>query len=303
MKNQQLSTLLFGEFTFKRMIRSLLFVYAVFAIYVFFAADRMIFLPPPSSYSDDESIIKLSAKNQEKFSAIYLENPDARYTLLYSHGNAEDIGQIRPLLEYFQSVGFNVFAYDYRGYGTSEGRASERNTYEEIEVAYTYLTEKIGIAPDRILLFGRSVGGGPTMDLAARKPVGGVILESTFTQAFRVVVPFPLLPFDKFRNLQKIRQINVPVLIVHGTEDRTIPFSHGQKLFDTAPEPKLSFWVEGATHNDVFWVAGENYGEKLQEFEKLVTRSLQSDRAILRLRSVQAGRQQATEKHEERSMD
>ncbi|MEM9542926.1 MAG: alpha/beta hydrolase [Cyanobacteria bacterium P01_E01_bin.42] len=258
------------------MIRSLLFIYAFFAIYVFFAADRMIFLPPPASYSDDESIIKLSARNQEKFSAIYLENPDARYTLLYSHGNAEDLGQIRPLLEFYHAVGFNVFAYDYRGYGTSEGKASERNTYEEIEIAYTYLVEKIGIAPDRILLFGRSVGGGPTMNLAARKPVGGVILESTFTQAFRVVVPFPLLPFDKFRNLRKMQKIDVPVLIVHGTKDRTIPFSHGQKLFAAAPDPKLSFWVEGATHNDVFWIARGNYGEKLKEFEKLITRSLQS---------------------------
>ncbi|MBP0020348.1 MAG: alpha/beta hydrolase [Cyanobacteria bacterium SBLK] len=273
MDKKRLIKLLFGEFTFKRMILSLLFIYAFFAIYVFLSADRMIFLPPPASYVDDENIIKLSAANQEKFSAIYLENPDARYTLLYSHGNAEDLGQIRPLLEFYHAVGFNVFAYDYRGYGTSEGKASERNTYEEIEISYSYLTEKMGISPDRILLFGRSVGGGPTMNLAASKPVGGVILESTFTQAFRVVVPFPILPFDKFRNQRKMQKLNVPVLIVHGTEDRTIPFSHGQKLFATASEPKLSYWVEGATHNDLFWIARGNYGEKLKEFAKLVMRS------------------------------
>lgn len=277
MDKKQLRKLLIGDFTFKRMIRSLLFIYIFFALYVFFVADRMIFLPPPASYTDDKDIIKLSTANQEKFSALYLSNPNAQYTLLYSHGNAEDLGQIRPLLEFFQTVGFNVFAYDYRGYGTSEGKASERNTYEEIEVAYTYLTEKIGIPADRILLFGRSVGGGPTMDLATRKPVGGIILESTFTQVFRVVVPFPLLPFDKFRNLDKIKQINVPILIVHGTEDTTIPFSHGQKLFATASEPKLSFWVKDATHNDLFWVARGDYAEKLKEFQNLVTRSLQSN--------------------------
>nr|WP_239121265.1 alpha/beta hydrolase [Spirulina major] len=257
------------------MINSLLFIYIFFALYVFFVADRMIFVPQPASYTDDEDILKLSTSNQEKFSGLYLPNPNAQYTLLYSHGNAEDLGEIRPVLEFFQAIGFNVFAYDYRGYGTSEGKASERNTYEEIEIAYTYLTEKIGISPDRILLFGRSVGGGPTLNLATRKPVGGIILESTFTQVFRVVVPFPLLPFDKFRNLDKIKQIKVPVLIVHGMEDNTIPFSHGQKLFAAAPEPKLSFWVEGATHNDLFWVAGDDYAEKLQEFEKLVMRSLQ----------------------------
>ncbi|MGK7929592.1 MAG: alpha/beta hydrolase [Spirulina sp.] len=291
MNKKQLRKLLFGEFTFKRMIRSLLFIYICFALYVFFFADRMIFLPPPASYTDDENIIKLSAANREKFSAIYLDNPNARYTLLYSHGNAEDLGQIRPLLEFFQAVGFNVFAYDYRGYGTSEGKASEHNTYEEIEIAYTYLTEEIGIAPDRIILFGRSVGGGPTMNLAVRKPIGGVILESSFTQAFRVVVPFPLLPFDKFRNLDKIKKLNVPVLIVHGTEDRQVPFTHGQKLFAAAPEPKLSFWVEDASHNDLFWVAGGHYAEKLQEFEKLVMRSLQSNQSTV------------TPIHEESSMD
>ncbi|WP_204102513.1 MULTISPECIES: alpha/beta hydrolase [Spirulina sp. CCY15215] len=275
MDQKQIRKLLIGEFTFKRMINSLLFIYIFFALYVFFVADRMIFVPQPASYTDDEDILKLSTSNQEKFSGLYLPNPNAQYTLLYSHGNAEDLGEIRPVLEFFQAIGFNVFAYDYRGYGTSEGKASERNTYEEIEIAYTYLTEKIGISPDRILLFGRSVGGGPTLNLATRKPVGGIILESTFTQVFRVVVPFPLLPFDKFRNLDKIKQIKVPVLIVHGMEDNTIPFSHGQKLFAAAPEPKLSFWVEGATHNDLFWVAGDDYAEKLQEFEKLVMRSLQ----------------------------
>nr|WP_265264670.1 alpha/beta hydrolase [Spirulina subsalsa] len=239
----------------------------------------MIFLPPDSSYEDSPEILKLLTPDQESISAIYLPHPDAKYTLLYIHGNAEDLGDIRPLLDQLQTLNFNIFAYDYRGYGTSEGRPSERNAYIDIETAYQYLREVLNTPAEKIILFGRSVGGGSALHLAVQEPVGGIILESTFTQAFRVVVPFPLLPFDKFRNLDKIKRVSAPVLIIHGTADQTIPIAHGKRLFEAAPEPKLAFWVEGATHNDVPWVDWEAYQNKLKEFVDL----LESERNSLYL--------------------
>ncbi|MGB0561435.1 MAG: alpha/beta hydrolase [Spirulinaceae cyanobacterium] len=268
MDKAQLLKLLFGEFTLWRLVRSLLFIYTSFALYVFFFSDRMLFLPQPSSYHDNEQIIKIPVTEDEQISARHLQNPDATYTLLYSHGNAEDLGEIDPVLNILQGAGFNVFAYDYRGYGTSDGRPSEQNTYADIAAAYQYLTENQNIPPEKIILFGRSVGGGPTIDLATQEPVAGVILESTFTQAFRVVIPFPLLPFDKFYNQAKLPKVDSPVLIIHGTEDVTIPFSHGQTLFETALPPKTSYWVEGATHNDLVWVAGMEYPQVIQEFSE-----------------------------------
>ncbi|WP_242020717.1 alpha/beta hydrolase [Microcoleus sp. FACHB-1515] len=262
--------LLIGEWSWKRLMRSLLFIYLCFALYVYFRADSMIFLPPPASYQDSPEIIKIPVSDRERISAIHLPNSQAKYTLLYSHGNAEDLGDIRSLLEELNRWGFNIFAYDYRGYGTSDGRPSERNAYVDVEAAYGYLTQQLRVPIDRVIAYGRSVGGGPAVDLATRHAIAGLVLENTFTSAFRVVVPFPLLPFDKFPNLSKIARVKSPVLVMHGTDDRTIPFSHGQQLYEAAPEPKMHLWVAGAGHNDFTIVAGDRHRIALQEFQQLI---------------------------------
>ena len=282
-------------------MRSAVLIYGIFAGYVFFKADSMIFLPPEASYSDTSDILKLRTAGDRQISALLLipseestPNPstfdpsiseqfpiealeipsemspdvffEMPYVLLYSHGNAEDLGLIRPVLDILTETGAAVFAYDYQGYGTSEGRATEQGAYADIDAAYAYLTKDLAIAPERIIIHGRSVGGGPSVALAAREPVGGLILESAFISAFRTVVPFPILPFDKFHNLSKLKDVDSPVLVIHGTEDRTIPFWHGETLFEHAPEPKQFFWVEGAGHNDLVWVAGDRYVTAIQDF-------------------------------------
>jgi abhydrolase domain-containing protein 17 len=121
---------------------------------------------------------------------------------------------------------------------------SEKNAYQDIESAYHYLTEKLDISADKIIAYGRSVGGGSAVNLAVNHPLAGLILESSFTSAFRVVIPFPILPFDKFPNLQKITKINIPILIIHGTDDQVIPLKHGKKLFEAANDPKLFYGLK-----------------------------------------------------------
>jgi abhydrolase domain-containing protein 17 len=270
MPRSQLRKLLIGELSWKRLVRSLLFIYSFFALYVFFRADSMIFLPQPATYQDNPSILKLPVTDKQKISAVHLPNPRAEYTILYIHGNAEDIGDIQPVLERLNKWGFNIFAYDYRGYGTSDGKPGELNAYQDAEAAYTYLTQKLQVPPHKIIVYGRSVGGGSAVDLATRHPIAGLILESTFTSAFRVVVPFPLLPFDKFSNLKKIQQVDCPILIMHGQADQTIPIEHGYKLYETAANPKMSLWVDGAGHDDLTWVADEQHQKTLAAFQQLI---------------------------------
>lgn len=273
MDKQTLQRLLWGEFTFKRLIRSLIFIYTFFCLYVFFFADGKIFLPQPSTYSDTTDILKLTTHDQIQLSAVYLPNPASQYTIVYIHGNAEDLGDIQPALQYLHKIGFSVFAYDYRGYGTSQGKPSERHAYRDMETVYNYLIQQLSVPAQKIIAFGRSVGGGSAVDLAAHQPLAGLIMESSFTSAFRVVVPFPLLPFDKFPNLNKIKKVKCPVLIMHGKADEVIPFQHGQKLFAAANEPKLSLWVDEASHNDLMWVAGDQYAAVLRRFAQLVGQS------------------------------
>ncbi len=270
MDKQTLKRLLIGEFTFKRLVRSLIIIYVIFCLNVFFFADGKIFLPQPSTYQDTKEILKLTTPDRLQLSAVYLPNPASTHTILYVHGNAEDLGDIQPVLQKLQNIGFSVFAYDYRGYGTSQGTPTERNAYRDIETAYNYLTQQLRVPSQRIIAYGRSVGGGSAVDLASRKPVAGLIMESAFTTAFRVIVPIPILPFDKFRNIDKIKKVKCPVLVMHGKADDTIPFQHGQQLFAAAKEPKLSLWLDEAGHNDVIWVAGEQYAKTLREFAQLL---------------------------------
>lgn len=259
-----------GELSWRRMFTSTLttlgIIYIYLLIYGAFFSDGKIFLPPDSSYQDSDQILKLNSTPDLQISALWLPDPNATYTLLYSHGNAEDLGDVRPHLEELGSLGFSVFAYDYRGYGTSQGQPTEQGSYRDIDAAYRYLVDDLRISPQHIIGYGRSVGSGPTVDLARRQPLGGVILESPFVSAFRVLTHIPIVPFDKFANIDKIQEIDAPLLILHGTEDRTIPIWHSRALFAEAQPPKYSLWVEGAGHNDLSRVAGDSYGEMIQQF-------------------------------------
>ena len=211
------------EITLLRMALSVAFVYAAVAAWAWLISDRMIFLPPAPSYRESSDVLKLVTWDGERIAAVYLANPGARYTLLLSHGNGEDLGWVVPTLPALRELGFGVLAYDYRGYGLSEGRPSEERVYGDIDAAYEYLTREKGLPADRIILYGRSLGAGAAVDLAARRPVGGLVLESPFLTAFRVMTRIPLFPFDKFRNVDKIGRVRCPVLIMHGEADEIVP--------------------------------------------------------------------------------
>jgi abhydrolase domain-containing protein 17 len=252
-----------------RMLLVIVALYLGFALFAYFLSDSMIFLPHPSSYRDSQEVIKITTASGKKISALYLPNPTARYTLLVSHGNAEDLGDDRYWLEDLRRAGFSIFAYDYEGYGTSEGKPSERAVYEDEAAAYDYLAIILKTEPDRIIIFGRSVGTGPATYIASKRPVAGLILQSPFVSAFRVLTKIPLLPFDKFPNAKYVRHVHSPVLIMHSRGDSVIPFWHGQRMFDLANTPKRNFWALTADHNEMDQVKG--YSEAIQSFAASLT--------------------------------
>lgn len=259
-----------GKFSFIRVIFCAfgisILLYVLLMAFAFKFADSLIFQPQPSFYKDDISVIKIETDNGEKISANYFKNEDAEYTILFSHGNAEDLGTAEDFLNQIQNAGFSIFAYDYRGYGTSDGTPSEENSYKDIEAAYDYLTQELKISPNKIIIYGRSLGGGVSVDLASRKKCGGLIVESSFVSAFRVVTGYKVLPFDKFESIKKIKNVNCPVLFIHGKKDSLIPIWHSETLFKEANEPKFSFWVNEANHNDVFQISRNKYLRAIQDF-------------------------------------
>ncbi len=267
---KKLKHLLIGEFTLKRLLISIAEIYLCLLVYAFFFSNNIIFYPGPPSYSDGSGIIKLNISATAKISAAYLPAKNAKFIILYSHGNAEDIGDLKPLMELFRDHGFSTFSYDYEGYGTSTGRPSEKNVYRDIEAAYNYLTTDLKIDPDRIILLGRSIGSGAAVELALKHRVAGLVIESGCVSAFRIRTHIPLVPFDKFNNLAKIKNIHCPILVMHGKNDKIIPFWHGQALFNKANPPKMHSWVDGASHNDFFWVAGDDYWKTIEEFASMI---------------------------------
>lgn len=246
-------------------------LYAAVALFAWLVSDRMIFLPPPASY-DERSlpVVRVPTTDGASIAVLHLPNPRADFTLLFSHGNAEDLGHLLPLLAQLRQAGFAVLAYDYRGYGLSTGGGAPTTpgAYRDEAAVYRYATMDLRIPPSRLIVHGRSVGTGPAIALASREPVAGLVVESGFVSAYRVLTGWPLLPFDKFPNLRRIRQLRCPLLVIHGQDDAIIPVWHGQRLFAAAPAPKWAYWVDQAGHNDLSDVAGERYLQALQDFAR-----------------------------------
>jgi pimeloyl-ACP methyl ester carboxylesterase len=261
---------LIGELSLRRMMISLIEIYIALLVFAWLFSDRLIFPPPPPSYQEGGDFYRIPLPDGQKIGMLALTNPAAAFTLLYFHGNAEDLGDIQPTLQKYRDHGFTVYAVDYRGYGISDGRAGSHAACEDGEAALKHLVADRGIPLNRLILHGRSVGTGIALHLAARNKVAGLILESPFVTAFRVRTVIPIAPFDKLRNNQRIREISCPLLVIHGVDDAIIPLWHGQKLYDLATVPKRYWWVPRANHNDIIETDEPGFWRHLTEFRDWV---------------------------------
>ena len=198
--------------------------------------------------------------NGVKIAAIVLGPERGKKAILRCHGNAEDAANSLFALRYLARRGFTVACVDYPGYGLSDGTPDEEGCYRNVHRLYDWLVEKHGFRPEDIIVDGFSIGTGPATELAATKPVGGLVLEAPFLSAPRVVTRIRILPIDPFPNIKVIKDVKCPVLVIHGTDDSVIPHGHGKELFELANEPKRFIPVEGANHNDlVFTMDPERY--------------------------------------------
>ncbi|PIA63331.1 hypothetical protein AQUCO_00200981v1 [Aquilegia coerulea] len=200
---------------------------------------------------ENVDVLKLCTKRGNEIVALYVKNPLASLTVLYSHGNAADLGQMYELfVELSIHLRINLMGYDYSGYGQSSGKPSEHNTYADIEAAYRCLEEIYGTKEEDVILYGQSVGSGPTLDLASRLDrLRAVILHSPILSGLRVMYPVKRSYwFDIYKNIDKIPLVDSPVLIIHGTSDEVVDFSHGKQLWELCKEKYEPLWVTGGNH-------------------------------------------------------
>ncbi len=194
---------------------------------------------------------------------------------LFLHGNGSTIGDEVKRPFWFHQLGYSTFMIDYRGYGRSPGKfPTESSVYEDVEAAWNYLTQEQKIPPEKIFVYGHSLGGAIAINLALRHPeIAGLAVEGTFT-SMRIMVnhlysQFLIFPVDlilnqRFDSLSKVRSLQMPVLFIHGTADRLIPAHMSQTLFDAAPEPKQLLLVPEAGHHNVGELGGEQYFQAIR---------------------------------------
>lgn len=248
-------------------------------------AARFAFFPPdPPSYKlcidggklymtnvprdKNKDVQLVETKEGNRIVTMYLRYPHARFTLLYSHGNAADLGQMHDLLlELRAHLRVNVMSYDYSGYGASSGKATEFNTYADIEAVYDCLRRDYGIRQEDLILYGQSVGSGPTLHLASRLPrLRAVVLHSAILSGIRVLYPVKMtFCFDIFKNIDKIQLVKCPVLVMHGTNDEIVDWSHGKRLWELCKQKYEPLWIKGGGHCNL-----ELYPEYINHLRKFI---------------------------------
>ena len=214
------------------------------------------------------------AGDGERLHGWYVSSKGSNATLLWFHGNAGNITHRLGNIEMLKPLNLDIFIFDYRGYGKSEGEPNEEGIYLDSQAAYDWLVKEKKITPKKIILFGRSLGGICAVEVASKNPAAGVILESVFPSAGKMAKKlFPILPLgwaikSRFDAIGKVPNLKLPKLFLHGTRDEIVPYKLGRELFSAAAEPKTFYDIEGAGHNDTFLVGGGMYFHAIDQFIK-----------------------------------
>jgi len=240
--------------------------------------ESMIFFPErgvavtPRQLGIDGEEVFVKAEDGVRIHAFFLPAPRAHRAVLFLHGNAGNASHRLPNAAELAALDCSVLVIDYRGYGLSEGKATESGVFADARAGLRYLVEQLGFPENRVILFGRSLGGAVAVDLAQDRELAGVILESTFPSIADIVSNGPAgawlgaLVGRRFDSAAKISRVRVPKLFFHGDRDEVIDYALGRRLFEIAPQPKVFETIRGAGHNDLTLVGGRPYFERIRDF-------------------------------------
>jgi uncharacterized protein len=255
----------------------LVFLYAVLLVG---CEKKIIFHPAkfPEGYWDPGSLglkaqdIIFKSDDGINLHGWYVPTPGARATLLWFHGNAGNLSHRLDNIQRLLPLNLNIFIFDYRGYGKSEGEPDEKGIYKDSLAAYNKVLELEGVSVDSLFLFGRSLGGICAVETALNNSARGLILESVFTSASDMSRKImPLIPLgwairSKLDAINKVPELKLPKLFLHGDRDEVVPFDLGRKLYEAAADPKSFYIIQGAGHNDTYIMGGRDYYNALDGF-------------------------------------
>ena len=240
-------------------------------------ANRFLFQPDPKDMLAQEQLpvqvqqLFIETADQVMLQAYFLPQPASNRILIYFHGNAGNICGRLPDLLNINRMGINVLGISYRGYGQSQGKPNEDGLYLDGEAAFRYAIQRLGYTTDNVILMGRSLGTGVAVHTAQHEEISGLILVTPLTSAKACARAYGFGPFaaiagDAFNTIEKIQHIQCPLLVVHGTDDRIIPFAMGKAVYDRATVQKRFIAIEGAGHNDLSTAYAAVYWPAISEF-------------------------------------
>jgi len=254
--------------------------YGLLALMLFLFQDRMVFLAnlpgraltaTPQDAGFEYEDVTLETSDGVKLHGWYIPAAQASGVVLFLHGNAGNISHRLDSIAIFHELGLDTLIIDYRGYGRSEGKPSERGTYLDAEAAWHYLVNNRGVAAERIIVFGRSLGGAVAAWLANQYKPAALIIESSFSSALDMARKlYPFMPVRLITRLEYpvsefVSGLRCPLLVIHSRDDEIIPFAMAEANYDSAAEPKslLEIWGD---HNNGFLLSRDRYLPGLNEF-------------------------------------
>ncbi len=237
--------------------------YAIAVGAVFFLQRKLMYFPggdlptPAAAGVPEMEVVRLDTADGLTLTSWYGRATSGMPTVVFFHGNRGRISSRAFKAHLLMTAGYGVMLVEYRGYGGNPGRADEDGLYADGRAALDYLASQ-GVAAERLVLFGESLGTGVAVQLASERPSAGLILEAPFTSATDIAagvywfLPVRLLMLDRFESLDKIKNVDAPVLVFQGERDRVIPVEHGKRLFAAANEPKHAVIFPRSGHNDLY---------------------------------------------------
>ncbi len=257
-------------------IALLIIVLILMFFYIRYFEKRNLYFPlrtieaTPKDVGLDYEDVSFTTKDGVQLSGWFIPAKTPRATLIFCHGNAGNISHRLEKIKIFNNLNLEVLIFDYRGYGMSKGTPSENGLYLDAEIVYDYLINVKKTPPQKIIVFGESLGSAVAVDLSYKHDLAGVIVEGGFTSVkdmAKKILPFipTFIYASKFDSLEKIKNIKSPKLIFHSVDDEIVPFELGEKLFHAAAKPKEFVKIQGG-HNDTFFISQEVVVKKIDSF-------------------------------------
>ncbi len=244
---------------FTKFIISIVLIYLLLLIFLYFYQGKLLYHPNVNSYTEVNDLIPkiekvtIATSDNHHLLGWFHKKDFSKKTILFLHGNAGSLGNRIYKLNHFENFDLNFLILAWRGFSGNSGKPNEKGLYDDAKSAVNWL-KSIGINEEKIILYGESLGTAVAIEIAQNKKFAGIVLESPFTSMLEMgkkyysFFPVSLLLKDRYESINKIKNINIPILVMHGKKDRIVPFEMGNKIYDSANSPKFYYFPEYDDH-------------------------------------------------------